>query len=714
MKKVALLLVCFSLIFLSCSSKGQKKFGADADYFSGLKLKTAGEEQKARKLFNRCVKKGSFYVAQKSARELTTFGTNQEKNLASINLVQQFEDETSILIAANQLFSNGEFSTVIKITDKIDLLKTQNELAALRLKAMWRTGNPEFEKNVYEWFTGRTLSNVHKAFYEDFYVHPDFDNLNFSDETAKPAPNQFVLYYRIKAFKRDYKFCYENSPIIFSYLENHQIEPFAQLISDLGKAYLYGEGDFVYKAIEFKGFASEYAGSDVEYFFWFYAARFYQKAGNYFNQTKYCFLKAIETAINAEQKDNAIWYFLDISLKNSVASVPEILSIYAKQWSNAEYFDDFFDALIMALLNSGRWNDFEKILAVADGYASDESTAQLAYIYGRLLQEGYAKCDSGEKDACVKSAFNRALKSGTSTYYRILAAYRLGLEGAELQEMLCKGNFSSGKNAETVKSVKSQDEVEKIKSAENLLLGYAYFGFPELIYENYMEVYKLGLSTESSIYLAEYLKNQAEKNHDFFTQSLRITSRAVVYADEDFSKEQLKYFYPDNFLDYIKEASAKYKIDESVMLALIRSESFFAPEVISSAGAVGLCQLMESTAADVAKKLKISDFKLTDPKTNIEFGTYYLAELYRRCDYSYLQAFLSYNAGISRVRRWLKTSLSEFGAKKDMPADLFLETVPYAETRGYGRKLISATAMYDWLYSNDDELFYKRIGELLE
>ena len=80
-----------------------------------------------------------------------------------------------------------------------------------------------------------------------------------------------------------------------------------------------------------------------------------------------------------------------------------------------------------------------------------------------------------------------------------------------------------------------------------------------------------------------------------------------------------------------------------------------------------------------------------------KIGTYYLAELLHRCDNSLLQAFFSYNAGITRVRRWLKSSLTEFGTKSKLPMDLFLETLPYTETREYGRKLVSAATMYDFL-----------------
>ena len=144
---------------------------------------------------------------------------------------------------------------------------------------------------------------------------------------------------------------------------------------------------------------------------------------------------------------------------------------------------------------------------------------------------------------------------------------------------------------------------------------------------------------------------------------------------------------------------------------MVRSESFFDPDIQSSAGAIGLTQLMEFTGSDIARKLKVQNYELTDPETNLHFGIYYLSELIRRCDGSLLQGFFSYNAGITRVRRWVQSSMIEFGKKEKMPVDLFLETVPYAETREYGRKLAGAAAMYAYLYNDDSDQAFNDIIE---
>jgi soluble lytic murein transglycosylase len=169
-------------------------------------------------------------------------------------------------------------------------------------------------------------------------------------------------------------------------------------------------------------------------------------------------------------------------------------------------------------------------------------------------------------------------------------------------------------------------------------------------------------------------------------------------SDKPLTRDALALLYPCNYRDIVADVCRRYELPEETIYALIRSESFFDNDVVSSAGAVGLTQLMQFTAADIAQRLKRSDYSLKDPAINIEFGAYYLANLIKRLDGSVLTAFFSYNAGITRVRRWLQSSAIELGNRESLPYDLFLETIPYSETREYGRKLVSASAAYGWLY----------------
>ena len=206
----------------------------------------------------------------------------------------------------------------------------------------------------------------------------------------------------------------------------------------------------------------------------------------------------------------------------------------------------------------------------------------------------------------------------------------------------------------------------------------------------------------------------AAEDDSFYVKALRIAARAGNMAESTISLKNMQTIYPQNYSEFVNAYSKKFNIDQSVIYALIRSESFFDKEVVSSAGAVGLTQLMSPTAGEIAQKLRIKEYSLTDPETNIMFGTYYLSELIRRGDGSLLRAFFSYNAGFRKVTTWLNSSMMDFGKAGNLDMDLFLETIPVSETREYGRKLVSATIMYEYLYSDTDLSDYTAFAQTVE
>ena len=462
--------------------------------------------------------------------------------------------------------------------------------------------------------------------------------------------------------------------------------------------------NFANNAAYFRNLAEKYHGSETEFYFWFYSGRLYDKAGPYYAQSKNAFEQAITSTRDGSLKDNALWYLLNNSINYSMDAIIRNIGIYATQWSNPGYFDDFFESLTNSLIAEGRWDAFYDIYREIDGYASNEIVAQYAYLYARLVQEGLTK----GSDEDVRQAFTRALNAGSQVYYKIMAAYNLGLKGADLEAALLETTGAALSTRGTEAAVFPVVS-ENAKAAATLLEGYATFGFPELIYPEWQALYSEGIPTETYFILSDFLQRVGSKN---YTTSLRIAARGQIKADRSLTKEEARLVYPKDYSDLVEKYSTEYGLDPAVMYALIRSESFFEADVKSSAGAIGLTQLMEFTGSDVARKLKMKEYDLTEPEDSIKIGTYYLAELVRRCDDDLVLGFFSYNAGITRVRRWLKSSLVEFGKKSEMPMDLFLETVPYSETREYGRKLVSATTMYEYL--ENPESFNETVKKIMK
>ena len=217
---------------------------------------------------------------------------------------------------------------------------------------------------------------------------------------------------------------------------------------------------------------------------------------------------------------------------------------------------------------------------------------------------------------------------------------------------------------------------------------------------------------ETGMKIARFLYECGENRNEFYPQSLRIAVKVVEKSNKPVDIEDLKLVYPRDYSWIISEKCKKYEIPEEIMYALVRSESYFASDAGSSAGAKGLAQLMSATAADVARRIKYGEYDLTKPEDNLEFGTWYIANLYSRLDHLWMPSFFAYNVGITPVRRWQKSAIIEFNNIKKLPDDIFLETIPYSETRQYGRKLASASAMYAWLYYN--KTIGEAIGEIIK
>lgn len=162
--------------------------------------------------------------------------------------------------------------------------------------------------------------------------------------------------------------------------------------------------------------------------------------------------------------------------------------------------------------------------------------------------------------------------------------------------------------------------------------------------------------------------------------------------------------YPVIYSDYIINASKKYSIDPFLLLAIAREESRYNPEAISPAGAIGLLQIMPSTARRLSLEIKKYNGSvggeeaveaqrlhalLTDPALNIELGAFYLSRLIKR--YGVLSyAIAAYNAGEVAVDSWLKNNYSD--------EDEFIEDIPYGETINYVKRVLTTYEKYLRIY----------------
>jgi soluble lytic murein transglycosylase len=154
-----------------------------------------------------------------------------------------------------------------------------------------------------------------------------------------------------------------------------------------------------------------------------------------------------------------------------------------------------------------------------------------------------------------------------------------------------------------------------------------------------------------------------------------------------------RYAYPD-VLPEFKMLASKNDTEEALIHALTRQESEFNPTIVSSAGAMGLMQLLPSTAKEVAKAhdIKFDKKKLNDPGYNLQLGSAFLHRLISSYNGSYVMALAAYNAGPGRVRTWV----GQFGDPRDKKTDPidWIERIPFKETREYVLKIMESAQVY--------------------
>lgn len=222
----------------------------------------------------------------------------------------------------------------------------------------------------------------------------------------------------------------------------------------------------------------------------------------------------------------------------------------------------------------------------------------------------------------------------------------------------------------------------------------------------FQELYKLGLEQEAwAQFQSEISDREAEEEPhrseltlaDEFTKglwqlhrgyNLRGINQIGALQDRDTPEDKQQWqqlqqtpeywqaLYPFPFEFTILKWSKQRQLNPLLVTSLIRQESRFEPEIESSAGAIGLMQVIPPTAKTAAQSIGLSSYSMTNPEDNINIGTYYLDFTHQKYNNNSMLAVASYNAGPNAVAKWVK----RYGLQD---ADEFVEKIPYPETQGY-------------------------------
>jgi soluble lytic murein transglycosylase len=153
--------------------------------------------------------------------------------------------------------------------------------------------------------------------------------------------------------------------------------------------------------------------------------------------------------------------------------------------------------------------------------------------------------------------------------------------------------------------------------------------------------------------------------------------------------------YPRAYSEIVNAYAKKYNVDEYLVYSIMREESRFQKDVRSPANAIGLMQLLPSTARLTAGEVGMSGFNtgmLSIPRVNIELGIYYFKKVLNMFNGDIHLALASYNAGPTRAEDWLIMF-------PNLPKDEFVEEIPFRETRNYIRRILRSYGAYKALYN---------------
>jgi len=182
------------------------------------------------------------------------------------------------------------------------------------------------------------------------------------------------------------------------------------------------------------------------------------------------------------------------------------------------------------------------------------------------------------------------------------------------------------------------------------------------------------------------------------TQAVRLASGWGWYLQAIAAAARLGLFndyellYPRPYDAEVRRAAEMTGLPQSLIYAIIRQESLYRADAASSANALGLMQLLPSTAQVTARRAGLprpSRASLLEPAVNVPLGSTYLRGLLDRWDGQWPLAIASYNAGPNAARRWLAASPVE--------ADVWVENIPYNETRAYVQRVHWHSLVFDWL-----------------
>ena len=346
--------------------------------------------------------------------------------------------------------------------------------------------------------------------------------------------------------------------------------------------------------------------------------------------------------------------------------VPDALKWYAKA---GRLDEDQLAWKVRAALRAGNWDFVREAIDRMPPAMRHESN--WTYWYGRAL---------AAKGESVGSRAYYLRIAGQTDFYGLLAAEELGYVST-LPETLY---------------VPTEADVEAAREDKSLARA--------------LELIRLGMRTEGVkewLFSVRYFDDAKLLAASEFARRQEIWDRSIQAADRTVRSHNFALRYPMPYREVFTEYAKEYELDESWILGIVRQESRFITDARSSAGAAGLMQVMPRTARFIAHRIGMRNYQkkgVAEVNTNITLGTGYLRLVLDQLG-SEVLASAAYNAGPARARRWRDDTRPLEGA-------VYIETIPFPETRDYVKKVMANSVFYAALIKNQVQPLKPRLGTI--
>ncbi|MCC5856102.1 MAG: transglycosylase SLT domain-containing protein [Idiomarina sp.] len=317
--------------------------------------------------------------------------------------------------------------------------------------------------------------------------------------------------------------------------------------------------------------------------------------------------------------------------------------------------------LLAALLRQRR---FDRIVMVTNSLPSDErNKAQWRYWRARALGE---LSFHEESEALMREVAEQR------NYYGFLAAAHLDIAPSlEHQPVVYEPSAMAGlKEQPAVRRALELFALDRILDARR----------------------EWNVVMRDSTYDEQVLAAVLAYEHEWFDQAIFSLARTGQFND-------VERRFPLAFRELFETYAAENGLDPAWVYAIARRESAFRQDAVSSAGARGLMQVMPQTAEYINRRMPLPNpnrmtlSRLMRPDENVRLGTFYMADLMRRTDQHWIIATAAYNAGMNRVVEWLPEEEMEF--------DIWVEAIPFQETRDYVKNVLAYQQIYTILLGKD-------------